>query len=401
MKNQLLITQQDDFVYSVWVEENRIQQIQAESITGESILGNIYVGKVVNIVKNINAAFVEFQKGEIGYLSLEKDFCPIHTDAVTHGQNRVLIGDEIIVQVKKEALKTKPPTLSGELEFPGKYLVLTMGRNNICLSHKIQEKESRQRLHDLLLGFCEDGKYGWIARTNSATADFEAIKKEAGNLKACCEEMLRFGKHRAVYSCLYHAPAAYLENIRNMYRSRMREIVTDSDTIYQEAEQFIQENKWERELQLCRWNPEDGKMDAVYDISKTLQKALQPRVWLKHGGYLVIQPTEALVSIDVNTGKAISKKSDVQKNFLKVNLEAAVEIARQLRLRNLSGIVLVDFIDMSSDKANQELLNTLREELKKDPVPTKLIDMTKLGLVEITRKKVRKPLYEQVRISKE
>ena len=120
-------------------------------------------------------------------------------------------------------------------------------------------------------------------------------------------------------------------------------------------------------------------------------------MWLKSGAYLVIQPTEALVSIDVNTGKAVSKKKDVQKNFLKVNLEAAREIAVQIRLRNLSGIILVDFIDMLSKEANQELLAVFRGELGRDPVPTSLVDMTKLGLVELTRKKVRKPFYEQLR----
>ena len=144
------------------------------------------------------------------------------------------------------------------------------------------------------------------------------------------------------------------------------------------------------------WKEENGKFDAVYDLSKTLDKALKQRVWLKSGAYLVIQPTEALVSIDVNTGKAISKKKDVEKTFLKVNLEAAKEIAIQLRLRNLSGMILVDFIDLHQEEYKEELLDRFRKELSKDPVPSQLIDMTKLGLVEITRKKIRKPLVEQM-----
>lgn len=122
-----------------------------------------------------------------------------------------------------------------------------------------------------------------------------------------------------------------------------------------------------------------------------------PKVWLKNGGYLVIQPTEALVSIDVNTGKAISKKKDVQKTFLKVNLEAATQIAKQLRLRNLSGMILIDFIDMKDADYNKQLMDRLRTEFAKDPVKTILVDMTKLGLVEVTRKKVRKSLYEQIK----
>ena len=149
------------------------------------------------------------------------------------------------------------------------------------------------------------------------------------------------------------------------------------------------------------WDNGNGKMDAVFDISKSLKKALQEEVWLKNGAYIIIQPTEALVSVDVNTGKAVSKKKDVQKTFLKVNLEAAKEIAFQLRLRNLSGMILVDFIDMVSDEDNKTLLEVFREALAKDPVPANVVDMTKLGLVEVTRKKVRKPLYEQVNLKQQ
>ena len=181
-----------------------------------------------------------------------------------------------------------------------------------------------------------------------------------------------------------------------MYHNSISEVVTDSSEVYQEVHDFLKENGWENLITPTLWDEEHGKMDAVYDISKNLEKALSSKVWLKSGAYLVIQPTEALISIDVNTGKAISKKKDVQKNFLKVNLEAAKEIAVQIRLRNLSGIILVDFIDMVSSEDNQTLLNVFRTELAKDPIPARLVDMTKLGLVEVTRKKVRKPLHEQI-----
>lgn len=397
MENQLLITQKEDDILTVWVEENKIKQIQAEPVSSEGILGNIYVGKVRNIVKNINAAFVEFQKGQMGYLSLQNEFCPIHTDGVKHDQNRVLIGDEIIVQVEKEAVKTKPPTLTGNLDLSGKYVVLTVGKPQVSISRKIKDKEVRQRLHDILSEYGTLKEYGFIARTNSAAATTSEIENEVKMLCGRYEQIVRYGKHKAQFSCLYQAPAVFLSSIMDMYQERIQNILTDSEWIYQTASSFIKENHWENQLNLSLWNPERGKMDAVYDISKTLTKALQPKVWLKHGGYLIIQPTEALVSIDVNTGKAISKKKDVQKNFLKVNQEAAVEIAHQLRLRNLSGIILVDFIDMNTQEANQELLDTFRRELGKDPVPAKLVDMTKLGLVEVTRKKVRKPLYEQIK----
>ena len=397
MDNQLLITQQGDFVLTVWIEEKRIQQIQAEPVSEEGILGNIYVGKVRNIVKNINAAFVEFKKGQMGYLPLSEQFCPIHTDGFRQNQDRVLIGDEIIVQVEREAIKTKPPTLTGNLNLSGKYVVLTVGKPFISLSRKICGKELRQKLHTLLEEYDSPGKeYGWIARTNSAVADEEEIRREIELLLQRYEHLMQYGTHRSQFCCLYQTPAAYLENIKNMYQEQMQEIITDSDMIFQEITAFLQENHWDRQLHLTRWNPENGTLDAVFQVSRTLQKLLQPKVWLKSGGYLVIQPTEALVSIDVNTGKAILSGKDVQNHFFKINREAALEIAKQLRLRNLSGIILVDFIDLDTEEAKQKLLRILRHELDKDPIPTKLVDMTKLGLVEITRKKVRKPLYEQL-----
>lgn len=396
MTNQLLITRQEDRLLTAWAEEGRIRQIQAEPMTSSGILGNIYVGKVRNIVKNINAAFVEFQKGQMGYLSLQSEVCPIRTDSVIHKQERVLIGDEIIVQVEKEAVKTKPPTLSGMLEFSGKYVVLFTGSHKTSISHKIKDKQTRNRLQEILKAHCDSEEFGLLARTNSAAASEQELIEEIEGLKKRCRELIESGRHKAQFSCLYQAPAAYLGSIRDMYREQIREVVTDSQEIYDSVDVFLKENRWEDSIHLSLWNTEHGKMDAVYDISKSLKKALQPKVWLKSGAYLVIQPTEALVSIDVNTGKAISKKKDVQKNFLKVNLEAAKEIAVQLRLRNLSGIILVDFIDMASEEANQELLDTFRAELSKDPVPARLVDMTKLGLVEVTRKKVRKPLYEQI-----
>ncbi len=143
------------------------------------------------------------------------------------------------------------------------------------------------------------------------------------------------------------------------------------------------------------WDNSHGKIEAVYNIPKTLERALMPKVWLKSGAYIVIQPSEALVAIDVNTGKAVSKKKDVQNTFFKVNMEAAKEIAIQLRLRNLSGIIIIDFIDMEDEENHRLLMECLRHEFAKDNIKTKLIDMTKLGLIEVTRKKVRKPLYMQ------
>ena len=396
MANQLLITKKDGAVLSVRVEDGKVAQIQAQPEDAGSLLGDIYVGKVRNIVKNINAAFVEYEQGKMGYLSLDAKVCPIHTDGVVSNGTRVLIGDEIIVQIEREAVKTKPPTLSGTLNFPGKYVVLIYGEKTVSISSKIKDAERKQQLREFLRNNI-DGDYGFVARTNCKDASDEKILKEIAFLKQQLENIKKFGVHRAKFNCLYHAPDAYLCDIRDSYDSLLESIITDDDEIFNRIMEFAKIYQPEDIKKIKRWDNADGKLDAVYDVTKTLEHALMPKVWLKNGGYLVIQPTEALVSIDVNTGKAISKKKDVQKTFLKVNLEAATQIAKQLRLRNLSGMILIDFIDMKDADYNKQLMDRLRTEFAKDPVKTILVDMTKLGLVEVTRKKVRKSLYEQIK----
>ena len=396
MANQLLITKKDGAVLSVRVEDGKVAQIQAQPEDAGSLLGDIYVGKVRNIVKNINAAFVEYEQGKMGYLSLDAKVCPIHTDGVVSDGTRVLIGDEIIVQIEREAVKTKSPTLSGTLNFPGKYVVLIYGEKTVSISSKIKDAERKQQLREFLRNNI-DGDYGFVARTNCKDASDEKILKEIAFLKQQLENIKKFGVHRAKFNCLYHAPDAYLCDIRDSYDSLLESIITDDDEIFNRIMEFAKIYQPEDIKKIKRWDNADGKLDAVYDVTKTLEHALMPKVWLKNGGYLVIQPTEALVSIDVNTGKAISKKKDVQKTFLKVNLEAATQIAKQLRLRNLSGMILIDFIDMKDADYNKQLMDRLRTEFAKDPVKTILVDMTKLGLVEVTRKKVRKSLYEQIK----
>ena len=398
MESRILVTKKDDRILTIKIEDDKIVSIQAESAESSGILGNVYVGKVRNVVKNINAAFVEFREGEMGYLSLKKYSDSIHTDGVPYQEGRVLIGDEIIVQVEREAVKTKPPTLSGTINLPGKYTVLISVNAGISISSKIKDKDKRERLHDILEKYVSN-EYGFIARTNSEDIDDETFENEIKYLAEKYSKIVKYGCHKARFNCLYEAPPGYISSIRDSYSEEITDIITDNEDIYGKIHEFMEQSQKTEINKLTLWNPENGKLDAVYNVSRIIEHALMPKVWLKSGAYIIIQPTEALVSIDVNTGKAISKKKDVEKNFFKVNLEAAKEIARQLRLRNLSGIIIIDFIDMKTEEYNSRLMDCLRQELSKDPVRTVVVDMTKLGLVEVTRKKVRKSLYEQLQVN--
>ena len=200
---------------------------------------------------------------------------------------------------------------------------------------------------------------------------------------------------RICYSCLIGAPKEYLSELKNIYQEGLTDIIIEDKTIYIEAKAYIEKEQPEDADKLRLYEDKLLPLHKLYGIESQLTNALKERVWLKSGAYLVIQPTEALTVIDVNTGKCISKKKD-DEAYLKINLEAAKEAARQIRLRNLSGIILVDFINLSKEEYMDELLRVFRQELQKDPIATSLVDVTKLQLVEVTRKKVRKPLHEIV-----
>lgn len=394
MSDELLVTRKDNKIITARTENSRIVQLEAEDAYEKGILGNIYIGKVKNIVKNINAAFVEFQKGQMGYFPLGTKQCPVHTNA-HYQEGRVLVGDEIIVQVEREAVKTKPPALTGTLSIPGRYIVLVSESYRNSVSSKIRDKDARKRLSEINSSYCSE-EYGFIARTNSADAGTEEIVNEIETLIKKYRSIIDFGKHKTVFSCIYSAPAGYLNSIINSYNDKLGKILTDDQELYNNIKAFLEEKAIPLAAKLELWDNNNGKLEAVYNIPKTLEHALMPKVWLKSGAYIIIQPAEAFVAIDVNTGKAISKKKDVQKTFLKVNIEAAKEIAVQIRLRNLSGIIIIDFIDMEDEENNQALMDCLRTEFAKDSIQTKLVDMTKLGLIEVTRKKTRKPLYMQM-----
>lgn len=394
MNNQFIITKKENKIVSSYMEHGELVQISLESMEHESILSNIYLGKVKNIVKNIRAAFVEIAEKQMCYLSLENSKMPIFANK--KNSNTISVGDTIIVQVSREDVKTKAPVVTTEFSFTGKYVVLTHGKTKLGISSKITDEGERERLRDLLKRY-ESETYGWIIRTNALHASEHAIEKEIAVLKSLYDNLLEFGIHKTRFSLLYKAPAAYLCDIRNGMSPDTKEIITDNKELYNEIREYLNCYQQEDVEKVRFYEDTSVSLNRLYGIETKLEKALQKNVWLKSGGTLVIEPTEALTVIDVNTGKAIKGNKKIQETFLKVNLEAALEIAKQIRLRNISGIIIVDFIDLEQKEMKDLLMKTLSDYLKKDPIKTTLVDMTALGLVEITRKKVRKPLWEQVK----
>ena len=377
---------------SVLMNHKDCMEISCDIEEERSLIGNIYVGKVKNIVKNIDAAFVEIKKGVLCFLPLSEAEDAIFTN---HKENHKLtIGDELLVQVLKDGVKSKAPVVSTNLNFTGRYFVFTTKRKEeLGVSNKL-EAADRKRLQDFVRQK-DDDNFGVIIRTNAKSATEKELDAEYAYLKEVHDKVVNFGVHKTVFSLLMQDEAPYIKQLRNIRQDELEEIITDDKEIYDQAYEFLSTHQPGDLDKLRFYEDSSYSLWKLYGLETVLDDATRTRVWLKSGGYLVIEPTEALTVIDVNTGKYDgNKKADA--TFRKINLEAAIETAKQLRLRNISGIVIIDFIDMKSDEDKQDVLNTLTQELKKDPVKAALVDMTKLNLAEVTRKKVKKSLREQL-----
>lgn len=395
MGNKLIITKLNQTIVSALYSDGNMLQVNVDPVEELSLLGNIYVGKVKNIVKNINAAFVEIEDKKMCYLALADATNPIY---VTKPNPVICVGDELIIQISKEDVKTKAPVCTTNLSFTGKYVVLVHGKKGIGCSTKIESSEERKRLRDIVTPFGGEG-YSIVIRTNAEGAEESLLVEEIAQLRAEYERILTQGIYRQRFSLVSRTPRAYLCTLRDTFAKDVEAIITDEQDLYDQMKEYLNDHQKEDLEKLQFYNDRMLALDKLYSIENKLERALREKVWLDCGGTLIIQPTEALTVVDVNTGKAVSKKKKVQETFLKVNLEAAEEIAKQIRLRNMSGIIIVDFIDLEAEKDKKLLMRTLDGYLKKDPIKTTLVDMTALNLVEITRKKVRKPLNEQMELA--
>lgn len=363
--------------------------IQLYSKEDTGLLGNIYIGKVKNIVSNIQAAFIDIGDGVNCYYSLKESQQPFFVNEKK--DNTMHINDEILVQVEREAIKQKAPCVTSKLSLTGKYMVLITNDHGINVSRKIAKSE-HGRLKSWLTPMLEDS-YGFIIRTNAAAADKEALMKEAMVLIQRYKHIYQIAKTRTCYSLIEEALNPCLSFLRDANDLQYDEIVTDDKKLHEEILNYFQQVEPDKMDTVRLYEDDLLALSKLYSLDTVINDTLKKQIWLKSGGFLVIEQTEACVVIDVNTGKYSGNKS--KKDTLnKINQEAAIELAKQVRIRNLSGIILVDFIN-TEEEDTKELLNLLCRELRKDPVETRFIDMTALQIVEITRKKVRKSFTEQ------
>jgi ribonuclease G len=383
------------FVFTEWnkkklgilFEDGKAMEIRCYE--ADSILGNVYRARVSNLSPNINAAFVDIKKGESCYLSMD-DY---------HGE-KLKVGDLVTVQVVRDKIKTKRYAVTTDISLQGDYAVTTLFAP-VGVSSKItdsaRKKELKTLMQNLLIAeqdaqfYLSEGNVaeierikkltlGGIIRTQAEHAEDAAITREIEGQARLLYSIMKKSEYATQYTCLYHTEVEYIKDIRRMHALQDVEIVTDIPEVTEAIS----------EIPLYT---DEYTLTLRYSLASLLEKTLSKRAYLKSGAYLVIEPTEAMTVIDVNSGKSIKGKN-AEEQFLKINIEAAKEIARQLRLRNISGIVMIDFINMKEESHNHELMKNLAEYVRTDPVRTTVVDMTKLGLVELTRQKGKRALHE-------
>ena len=371
---EIVITKFDEHLVSMLLKDGQPVEFQCVSEKNKVDIGNIYIGVVKNVVKNINGAFVEFDQDETGFLSMR------------HRQYKA--GDEVLVQIKKEATEEKRPMLSDQIELTGKYLVLTSDKLSVGISNKIHQKEKKQELKEMAEPLVTQ-EYGFILRTEAAKANKEDVLMEADQLSAKYHEIVGKKQYRKAPHLVDTNHDALEVLVHDIKPGSIDHIVTDQEEVGEQ----LKERGYE--VSLCSYMA--GDIERRYRFRHYLSEVFKRKIFMKSGGFLYIEQTEAMAVIDVNTGKSIGKKNQ-EAHIKKINLEAAKEAARQIRLRNLSGIIMIDFIDMKSKDDEKELLQVMQHYLNGDSKKAVAVDITKLGIMEITRKKEKNPIFRQISI---
>ncbi|MCT4596585.1 MAG: ribonuclease E/G [Vallitalea sp.] len=394
MSCKLIVAKDKEIVYCALIDnDKRLVELNVSKDNSNDLIGKIIIGKVINVVKGMNAAFVNIGLDKNAYMSLDSSLDIHYTKR--NSNNKISNGDEIVVQIEKDAFGTKGCVVTPNISLTGRYVVLTKGKNFIGLSNKIRQPEEKKRLKTLVEPYITD-EYGFIIRTNANNKDSDIIEMEIKELIEKYTNIMNIANYRTCYTEIYSGISSVLKSIRDMNDRNIDEYIIEDNDIYNQVYEYVQQSNSNLVDKLTLYQDNNLSLFNLYGLKSKINKALNEKIWLKSGGCIVIQPTEALVSIDVNTAKFTGKKN-LQDTIFKTNIEAAKEIAYQLRLRNLSGIIIVDFIDMKKEEHNIQLLEKFKLYLSSDRNKVYLMGMTKLGLVEITRKKTNKPLYEQMK----
>lgn len=383
------------------LEDRLLTELYIERTKDRGIIGNIYKGKVIKVLPGMQAAFVDIGLEKAAFLYISDVYSSIEDydemqgeeintyNSSSHIEDLLFEGQEILVQVSKEPLGTKGTRITSHITLPGRYLVYMPLVDHIGVSRRIKDEKERKRLREVIQSI-KPPSGGFIVRTASEGADLEEIRNDMEFLLRLWENIQR-RKDNVSAPCLIHSDLTMvLRVIRDILSPKVNRIVVDSKKEYENITSFINTYISKQKYDIILYENREPIFDA-YGIEMEIDKLLGRKVWLKSGGYIVIDMSEALVAIDVNTGRYVGKRN-LADTILKTNLEAAKEIAYQLRLRNIGGIIIIDFIDMEREGDREKVLQTLEEAAKKDRQKTNIFRISELGLVEMTRKRTRESI---------
>ena len=379
------------------VENGSLQEIYIERAGRRGLVGKVYRGKVCRVLPGMQAAFVDIGLERAAFLHAS-DATPRTADAVAENSGSVADitrllqeGQVISVQVIKDPLGTKGARLTMQVTIPSRYLVFVPNVANVGISQKIEDEQERVRLRDMIQLFMTDQDGGgYIARTAAESTSGDALRADMLFLSKLWQSVSEAEKDAKPGTVIYDDLPLTLRVMRDMLGDQIEKVRIDSRESYQRAQEFCNQFMPDLVTEL-EYYPGERPIFDIYGIEDEIQKALDRKVQLKSGGYLIIDQTEAMTTADVNTGGYVGHRN-LEETIFKTNLEAAQAIARQLRLRNLGGIIIIDFIDMSDEEHKRQVLRALQKFLDKDHVKTQITEVSSLGLVEMTRKRTRESL---------
>lgn len=402
MKRKDILISANKFETDVAVLENgKVVEFYRERANYRSLIGRIYKGKIENVIPGISGAFVSLGLPKNGFLPLEdipSETLPIlsELDVVkkTRKDKRLDLkkGQEILVQIVKEPIGQKGPRLSSYISLPGKYLVLVPGFNRIGISKKIINKKERHRLRKIASSL-KLKNAGLIVRTDAEGINEKNIKADFEYLLNLWENIERKAVSEKAPVLIHEEPPLSLRVVRDLYDSTVNNLIVDSRQEYENILAYLREFAPHLRSRV-KLHEGENSLFKVYNVEEAIQSLFKSKVWLPSGGFITIDHTEALVAIDVNTGK-FSKEEDQERLIFKTNMEAAYEIANQIRLRDLSGLIVIDFIDMKNKDNMQKVLREFKNYFKGDKVEVDFGNLSRFGLLEMARERRKKELTTQ------
>jgi ribonuclease E len=373
------------------LEHNEIVEHYVTRARNRSLVGNIYLGRVQNVLPGMEASFIDIGEvrngvlyaGEVGIAGDEEDEIPRIETVLKSGQ-------PILVQVTKDPMRAKGARVTAQVSLAGRHLVLVPGGDSVGVSRRLSERE-RVRLRNIAQDLRPDG-HGLIVRTAAEGASKSDIERDLSRLVAAWAAVGKELPKKNAPALVYKEPELELRVIRDLFNRDITKCVVDDAALESLLRDYIRETTPDLDHRLELY---DGALPVFeeFRVAEQIRKSLDRRVWLRSGGHIVIDRTEAMTVIDVNTGKFIGKKT-LEETVFRTNMEAAVEVARQLRLRDIGGIIVIDFIDMEKLDNRDEVIATFRTELERDRTRTQVFDISPLGLVQMTRKNVSAGILE-------